>query len=217
MKRTVYFPEIFAMVGEAKSKKEKIEILHKFRNEKGFQDILRQCYDPNIKWVVTRKEIENLTYDDMDIPDYDLAPSTLFLEARRRLYNYTSVRQPPLKKYKVIQLISGMFSSIHHEEVELFKQMVDGRIKEKGLTENLVREAFPNLLSTEEEVVSNSPKVSVVTEPEVVPPLEPEVVVEVVVDPAPKKKAGRPKGSTNKKKAGRPKGSTNKKVVKDAV
>jgi hypothetical protein len=147
MKRTVYYPEIFEMIGKAKTKKAKIEILHRYKNVKGFYDILRLCYDPNINWLVTRKELENLQYDKMDIADYDLAPTTLFLEARRRLYNYTNLRQPPLKKRKIIQNITGMFSAMHEDEIELFKQIVDGRIKEKGLTEKLVRDAFPGLLS----------------------------------------------------------------------
>jgi len=147
MKRTVYFPEIFEMVGNAQTKKEKIAVLHKYRNEKGFYDILLLCYDPRIKWMITRKEIEDLEYPRMDIADYDLAPTTLFLEARRRLYNFTTLRQPPLKKRKILQLIAGMFSVLHHKEVELFKQMVDGNIEENGMSENLIREAFPGLLS----------------------------------------------------------------------
>jgi hypothetical protein len=162
MKRTVYFPEIFEEVGKAKTRKEKIAILHKYRDVKGFYEILKLCYDPNIHWVITRKDIENLEYEDMDIADYDLAPTTLFLLARRQLKNYTNLRQPPLKKNKVLRLISGHFSSLYYKEVELFKQLVEGRIQEKGLTEKLVREAFPGLLSD---------------------PIEP---------PKPKKKRGRP-------------------------
>jgi len=147
MKRTVYFPEIFDMVGKAKTRKEKIAILQKYQDVKGFLDILQLCYDPNIKWVVTRKDIEHIPYDAMDIPDYDLAPSTLFLLARRQLKNYTNLRQPPLKMNKVLRCISSHFSSLHPDEVELFKQIVDGRIQERGLTEKLVRSAFPGLLS----------------------------------------------------------------------
>jgi len=156
MKRTVYFPEIFEMVGKAKTRKEKIDILHKFKNEKGFYEILKLCYDPLIEWHVTKKELDEIDYEKMDIPDYDLAPSTLFLLARRQLKNYTNLRQPPLPKYKILRLISGHFSSLHPKEVELFKQLVDGRIKEKGLTEKLIREAFPGLLN--EPVKKEKPK-----------------------------------------------------------
>lgn len=211
-KRTIYFPELFNMIGEVKTKKEKIALLHKYQGIKGFYDILKLCYDPRIVWIVTRKEIENLTYDHMDIAYYDLAPSTLFLEARRRLYNYTNVRQPPLKKYKVLQLIAGMFSALHHDEIELFKQMVDGRIDEKGMTTKLIRDAFPNLLSPE--VVKKDPEPTPEPEPTHEPVPEP-----VENKPAPvKKRAGRPKGSVNKKKAGRPKGAKNKnKVTSDDV
>ena len=150
MKRTVYFPEIFEMIGNVETEEEKIAILHRFYQEKGFCDILFLCYDPRVEWIVTREEIENLRYDDMDIADYDLAPSTLFLEARRRLYNCTNIRQggkTPLQKNKVIKYIARMFSSLYYKEVELFKQMVDGDIQDIGLNEDLVRKAFPGLLS----------------------------------------------------------------------
>ena len=189
MKKTVYFPEIFAMVGEAKTREEKKAILWKFRDEKGFINILQLCYDPKIRWVVTRREIENLEYDHMDIPDFDLAPTTLFLEARRRLYNYTNMKQPPLKGYKVLQLIAGMFSVMHHEEVELFKQMVAGRIEERGLTEKLVREVFPKLLSPAVDVKDPAPfshpekKVEPIKEPVVEPTPEPVIEPEKKEEP----------------------------------
>lgn len=190
MKQTLYFPEIFEMVGEQETKEGKIAVLHRFYQEKGFVDILRLCYEPNIKWMMTRADIENLKYDHMDIADYDLAPTTLFLEARRRLYNFTSVRTPPLPLNKIQRLVANMFSVLHHKEVELFKQMVDRNIEDTGLSEELIREAFPTLLSGE------------------------------YVPPTPtKRKPGRPPGAKNKvaptkpapKKRGRPPGSKNKK------
>ena len=149
MKKTVYFPEIFEEVGNAETKEEKIADLHKYKNEKGMYNILHMCYDPNIKWLITLRDIENLTYEQMDIDDYDLAPTTLFLESNRRLYNFTDRRQPPLKKSKILRLIANMFSVLHHNEVELFKQMVDGHIEETGITVELLKEAFPGLISEE--------------------------------------------------------------------
>ena len=146
MKRTVYFPELFKEIGEAKTRKEKIEILRKYKDVKGMMELLYLCYEPSVEWYITRRELDNLHYDKMDIPDYDLAPTTLFVLARRQLANYTNLRVPPLKKYKIIRCIQTDFSSLHPDEVELFKQIVDGRIQQKGLTENLVREAFPGLL-----------------------------------------------------------------------
>ena len=206
-KRTIYYPEIFELVGNAETKEDKIAVLHKFRNEKGMYDILRLCYDPNIHWIVTRPEIENLAYDYMDIADYDLAPSTLFLEARRRLYNYTTVRQPPLKKYKVLQLIAGMFSVMHHEEVELFKQMVDGCIEKDGLTSELVREAFPGLLSARKEVEEPEPE----PEPENVVEVIPESPIEVVQEPEPEKQEK--KTPTKKRKGPKSKLDKHKKTI----
>jgi len=157
MKRIIYFPEFLEMMEETKSRKDKIALIRSYGHVHGFPDILVYCYDPKIEFVVTRKEIENLWFDHMDIPDYDTAPTTLFNEVRR-IRNYTTLKQPPLNHKKVIQLIANTFSVLHHEEIELFKQMVDGRIKCKGLTEKLVREAFPGLLSPEEKKSKVKPK-----------------------------------------------------------
>jgi hypothetical protein len=142
MKNTKFIPEVFKLVKEAKTKKDKIAVLHEYQSIKGFYDILKLTYDPKCEWKVTRKEIEHLVYQDMDIAYYDLAPTTLFLEARRRLYNFTNAKT--LKKEKVIKLIARMFSSLYHEEVEFFKCMVDGDI---GVSVAVVREAFPGMLN----------------------------------------------------------------------
>jgi hypothetical protein len=155
MKRRLYFPEFLEMMENTKSRKDKIALIRNYGNVKGFPDILYFCYDPKIEFVVTRRELDNLWFDHMDIPDYDTAPTTLFNEVRR-IRNYTTLRQPPLRHNKVLQLIANTFSCLHHEEIELFKQMVAGRIKCKGLTEKLVREAFPGLLSPEEKPVKKN-------------------------------------------------------------
>ena len=60
--------------------------------------------------------------------------------------NYTNLRSPLLQKNKVMKCISSHFSSLHPREVELFKQIVDGKIKENGIDEELIRDAFPGLL-----------------------------------------------------------------------
>ena len=83
----------------------------------------------------------------MDIRDYDLAPQTLFLLAKRRLFAFTNCREGGvISKEKVIRNLGMIFSSLHHEEVELLKQVINRKIKANGLTANLVREAFPGLL-----------------------------------------------------------------------
>ncbi len=147
MKKTVYIPEIFEQFTTKTKKADKIAVLHKYKDVKGFLHFLHITYDPNIKWGVTREDIENLKYDHMDIPDYDLAPINLFLESPRRLYNFTNVLNPILPVAKIKRKMAIMFSAMHHEDVELVKQAVNRKIKAHGLTEKLVREAFPNLLT----------------------------------------------------------------------
>lgn len=158
MKKTVYIPEILAMVSKASKKQDKIEILQRFADVKGFKHVLFLTYDPTLEWVITRSDIENLRFDHMDIADYDLAVSNLFLEAPRRLFNFTNFRKPILPKDKVIRLVRNMFSVFHPEEIEIFKQMVDRKLQAKGLTENLVREAFPGYLNERPEDKSLTPE-----------------------------------------------------------
>lgn len=204
MKRTVYFPELFKEIGDAKTRKEKIEILRKYKDVKGMMELLYLCYEPSVEWYITRKELDNLQYDKMDIPDYDLAPTTLFVLARRQLANYTNLRVPPLKKYKIIRCIQTDFSSLHPDEVELFKQIVDGRIQQKGLTEKLVREAFPGLLKELPEEVpptkARDSKFAQKTEP---------LVVTEEKKTTPKKKTTARKKTTTRKKT-----TSRKKVTK---
>lgn len=149
MKKTTYFPEIFEELGNCTKKAEKIDVLQKYENVKGFRSFLYITYDPNIKWGVTRADVENLTYDHMDIVDYDLAPTNLFLESPKRMFNFTNVRNPMLKKNKIQKNMARLFSVMHHEEIELVKQSIDRKIKVKGLTANLIREALPDLLTEE--------------------------------------------------------------------
>lgn len=145
-------PEIIDKIKEADTEEEKIRIIQGFGDTKGFRHLLYICYEPSIEWVVTRKDVDHLVYNHMDIPDYDLAVDNLFLLAPKRLFNYTNVRSPLLTKQKVKNLISGHFSVMHHEEVELIKQAIDRNID--GVPEDLVRKAFPNLLITTEETKS---------------------------------------------------------------
>lgn len=146
MKKTVYIPEILEKISNTTKKQEKIDILHEFGSVKGFKEILFLTYDPTLEWIVTREDIESLRYQPMDIGDYDMAPSNMFLDAPKRFFNYTNFRQPALKKEKALKLIANHFSVYHHDEVEIFKQMVSGKLQAKGLTESLVREAFPGYL-----------------------------------------------------------------------
>ena len=149
MKKTVYFPEIFRELEECSKKADKIAVLHKYADVKGFKHFLYITYDPNIKWGVTRADVENLKYDHMDIVDYDLAVTNLFLESPKRLFNYTNVRNPMLTKNKILKNIARMFSVMHHEEIELVKQSINRKIKVNGLTVKLIEEAFPGLLTKE--------------------------------------------------------------------
>lgn len=152
MKKTVYIPEILEQIEASSKKQDKIDVLHKYKDVKGFLALLFICYEPYVKFHVTRDEAEDMVYDHMDIADYDLAPTNLFLEASKRMRNYTNLRKPFLSKKKVLRNLRNDFSAMHHDDIEIYKQCIDKKLKIRGLTENLIREAFPDLLYSEEKL-----------------------------------------------------------------
>lgn len=148
MKRKIYLVEILEDVAKAKSKKDKIHILHSAGNNVRLQEILKLTYDPEIKFIVNRKELDTFRYVHLDIPDYDCAATTLLNESRR-IVNYTNLRNPPIRFNRVCQLIINMFSGLHNDDIELFKQMTEGRFKCNGLTKKLIMSAFPGIITEE--------------------------------------------------------------------
>ena len=52
---TETIPEIFSKIEEAKTKKEKKEILEKYKSVPILQHILRGTFDPKVEWLITEQ------------------------------------------------------------------------------------------------------------------------------------------------------------------
>lgn len=160
--------EVFDMVEKAKTKDEKINILRS-RNFLALQAMLQLCYDYNKKMLLPegtppyKKEVDKpIGYQQ----------TSLNLELRRfYIWIDPSQNLPNIKKEK---LFIEMLEGLHYSEADLLCAAKDRKLTSiyKSITEDLVREAFPNMLppplpKPEEEVKpkkSSSKKSKVSTE-----------------------------------------------------
>lgn len=149
-------PEILQQVAAADKKAEKIAVLQKHDNAV-LRTVLRLNFDPNVKLDLPEGPAPFKT--NRDIPDPTLSESNLYNEARR-LYifepgnpKYNPNVKPVQKENIWIQILEGC----HWSESDMLNIMKDKELGKhyKGLTEALVRDAFPGLLSEKQ---ADSPK-----------------------------------------------------------
>jgi hypothetical protein len=135
------YNEIFDEFELAKTTKEKIEVLRKY-NDNTFITFLNYCFNPDIKFDVDK------------IPNYKPAPepagltwSTIHLQMRK-LYLFITTSDEykgKLPERKHTNILLQIFESVHVKEAKLLEQMFLKKLKVKGLTAKLVKEAFPEL------------------------------------------------------------------------
>lgn len=141
---TVYIPELLEKSVDL-SRADKIKLLQKNATP-ALKMILLLCYDDTIQWIFTKKDLDGLVINRMDITDYDTAPASLFRIAPKLTIFTNKKSGAPLSKEKGLKVIGEWFSAMHPNDVALIKDIVNGSISYKGITKKLVVEAFPNLL-----------------------------------------------------------------------
>ena len=138
-------PEILGLVSEAPAA-ERVAVLQKHDTP-----VLRQVLQINFdKNVVLDLPAGDAPYKPDPNP-IGLSESNLYNEARR-LYICIKdhPRRPPtIKKMQVENIWIQILEGIHSSEAQLLCQIKDRKLSTvyKGITEKLVREAFPDLLS----------------------------------------------------------------------
>ncbi len=135
------FHEIFKQIDEAPIKKDKIDILHKYSSA-ALKQILGYTYDPNVKWLLPKSD-----------PPYTPLPEHADQETRlvselRKLYLFVdgpTDTQKNLKQLRREQLFIEMLEVVDPNDAKVLLMMKNGKLLYKGLTRNLVAEAFPNM------------------------------------------------------------------------
>ena len=129
--------EIFTQVNNAKDKPLKIEVLRK-HDSQGLRQILKAAFDPKIVFDVPE-----------GIPPYmaNEAPAgtdhTSLLDEVRKLYLFIKGGST-IPKIKKETLFIQMLEALHKDDAEVLINIKDKKLNlvYKGLTENVVREAF---------------------------------------------------------------------------
>ena len=137
----VPIPTIFKEIASKSKKDEKKEVLLKYANNGAFREILKYAFDPNIKFLLPPGNPPyNSVVDDSENPTY-------LYGLVRKLYLFVEGGNPNLKLARREYLFIELLESLHPSEADLLLQVKDKKIKCRGLTYNLVKETFPNLIT----------------------------------------------------------------------
>lgn len=139
--------EIFTMVEKAKSKEERVAILRN-NNYLPLIALLQLCYHPGKKLLLPEGTPPYKKEEDKPI---GYQQTTLNLELRRfYIWIDPNVNIPRLKKES---LFIEMLEGLHYSEADALCAAKDSKLTTlyPSLTEDLVREAFPDILPPKEE------------------------------------------------------------------
>lgn len=132
--------DILKRVAEAKTRKEKIEVLHTY-NHRGLRDVLKGAFDDTVEFNLPSGAPPYT-------PGSDHAFGSTLLKQSKKFKYFVKTPQRPKANAKVETIFIQMLESLHPEEAQIVVWMKDKDLsgKYKGLTKKLVSEAFPGLI-----------------------------------------------------------------------
>jgi hypothetical protein len=139
---TVYISELLKGIAKAKTRKEKKILLEKYKTNNIFKFVLQGTFDPSVIWNVPKK-IPKYKADDAPI---GLSETSLFtIMPKCSMFVKGHPQSEKLTEKRIVELLLQVLESMHPDESSIFTQMLNKKLKVKGLTEKLVLEVFPNL------------------------------------------------------------------------
>ena len=134
--------EFLEKVSKLKKKEERVAAL-KHNDSFIIRTILQGAYDPRIKWMLP----EGIPpYKPSDLPDQE----NVLIREGRRLVHFVEGGNPGLKQLRRETLFVELLESVAPQDAILLCSMKDKKLPYKGITEDIVREAFPGLLPNEQ-------------------------------------------------------------------
>jgi len=141
MKKLEVF-EILSKVSSAKTRKDKIKVLQE-NNIVPVRDILQGTFDPKIQWNLPAGSVPYTPNKEESVP------STLLKQHRKLKYFVKGLRESEtLNALRREKMFIELCESVHPEDAKLLVSMINKKPLVKGLTENLIKEALPDLIST---------------------------------------------------------------------
>ena len=135
--------EVFEGVAKITGKKGKVEFLRKFENMMPLRDVLQGTFDKNIEW-----KLPPGTPPYTPQVDGPPAPTSLLKQHLNFKYFIKGLAAcEQLSNIRRERLFIDMLESIHPKDAEIVVSMVNKKKPDvDGLTEKLVKEAFPDLI-----------------------------------------------------------------------
>ena len=135
---TPLYSEVLDKLGKIKSKKDKVAHL-KHYNDSSLRMVIKSSFDPKIKWALPEGEVP---YRKNEAPE-GTEHSNLSYEARK-LFHYIEGGNPKLTQNKRESMFIQLLEALHPDEADILVAAKDKILhrKYKGLSENVVKEAF---------------------------------------------------------------------------
>lgn len=156
----IYIPELFEMIGKVRSRKDRKEVLLEYarRDESHFRTlrgVIECCLHPGVVFDLPEGDPP---YKKGDYPDYNFADTNLFNVVRKVGYFCECPKKiaNPIRRESVF---IQMLESLHPKEAKVLLAMKDKQLPDyRGLSESLIRDAFPNWLPEETKEAKKSEK-----------------------------------------------------------
>ena len=130
--------EILEAAGKARSKAEKIKIL-KDHDSWALRDVLRASYDLKVEFLIPDGEPPYTPNRPESVPTNLLRKNVDFK------YIVKGGIREDMPSFKREKIYIGLLESIHPKDAKVVINMVNRKKPGNGITEKVVKEAFPNL------------------------------------------------------------------------
>lgn len=134
--------EFLEKVSKLKKKEEKIEAL-RFNDSFVVRTILQGAFDPRIKWALPEGEPP---YKPSELVDQE----NVLLHDARKLVHFIEGGTPGLKQIRREAMFVEMLETVTPADAKLLCAIKEKKLPWKGITAEIVKEAFPGLLPDEQ-------------------------------------------------------------------
>jgi hypothetical protein len=134
--------EIFDEFEKASTRQERINVLQRNSNY-ALKSVLKGTFDPNVRFVIN----ETPSYKPSNSPP-GLGYTSIHQELGRvYLFEANNPRVSPSLAYnRKIQILIQILEALENREAEVFMNMIMKKQNVKGLTVDIIEEAFPGLI-----------------------------------------------------------------------
>ncbi len=143
MAKVEMISEILTKVEKETSRKKKVEILKSYSKNNALRVILKGTFDKNVEFLLPEGD-PPFTTQDAAIDNR----GALYNEVRKMYLYVKNDNSDNINPIKRERLFIEMLETLPKEEAAVVLGMKDGKLPFKGITEKLVREAFPELISS---------------------------------------------------------------------